>query len=51
MTEQDSSAAAEEVISVRGLCAGYNGEVVLEDVDLSVRALDFVGLVGPNRHS
>jgi len=38
----------QEVISVRHLWAGYNGEPVLEDVTLSVKELDFIGLIGPN---
>jgi len=39
---------AREVIAVQNLWAGYDGEPVLEDVDLSVRERDFVGLIGPN---
>lgn len=38
----------QEVVSVRNLWAGYDHRVVLEDVNLSVRARDFVGIVGPN---
>jgi zinc transport system ATP-binding protein len=41
-------AEAEEVISVQHLWAGYGHEAVLEDINLSVRELDFVGLMGPN---
>jgi len=37
-----------EVISIRHLWAGYGGEPVLEDVNLSVKELDFIGLIGPN---
>ena len=37
-----------EVIAVRGLRAGYNGERVLEDINLTVYERDFVGLIGPN---
>jgi zinc transport system ATP-binding protein len=37
-----------EVISVTHLWAGYDSEPVLEDINLSVRELDFVGLIGPN---
>ena len=40
--------ASQEVISVRHLWAGYGGEPVLEDINLSVKALDFIGLIGPN---
>jgi len=37
-----------EVISVRHLWAGYEGEQVLEDVNLTVYERDFIGLIGPN---
>jgi len=37
-----------EVISVQHLWATYDGEPVLEDINLSVRELDFIGLIGPN---
>jgi zinc transport system ATP-binding protein len=37
-----------EVIAIRNLWAGYEHEQVLEDVNLSVRETDFVGLIGPN---
>jgi zinc transport system ATP-binding protein len=37
-----------EVIAIRNLWAGYEHEQVLEDVNLSVQALDFIGLIGPN---
>ncbi len=36
------------VISTRGLCAGYDGETILENIDLSVKRCDFIGLIGPN---
>ncbi len=38
----------DEVIALRGVWAGYDGQVVLEDVDLSVQRRDFIGIVGPN---
>ncbi len=38
----------QEVISVRHLSAGYGHEVVLENVNLSVKERDFIGIVGPN---
>ena len=38
----------EVVISVKGLWAGYDGEAVLQDVNLEVHAGDFIGLIGPN---
>jgi zinc transport system ATP-binding protein len=37
-----------EVISIRHLWAGYDREPVLEDINLSVKELDFIGLIGPN---
>jgi zinc transport system ATP-binding protein len=37
-----------EVISIRHLWARYTREPVLEDVNLSVKELDFIGLIGPN---
>ena len=37
-----------EVVSVQHVYAGYEGEDVLEDINLSVRQGDFVGLMGPN---
>ena len=40
--------ARQEVISIQNLWAGYEHDVVLEDVNLSVRELDFMGLIGPN---
>jgi len=38
----------QKVIDIRHLWAGYDGQMVLQDVNLSLHALDFVGLVGPN---
>lgn len=37
-----------EVISIRHLWAGYDGDLVLQDVNLSVEEGDFIGLIGPN---
>lgn len=37
-----------EVISIQQLWAGYDHQAVLEDINLSVRELDFIGIVGPN---
>ncbi len=44
----DEPAKLSEVISIRHLWAAYNGEPVLEDFNLSVKELDFIGLIGPN---
>jgi zinc transport system ATP-binding protein len=37
-----------EVISVQHIWATYDGEPVLEDINLSVGEFDFIGLIGPN---
>jgi zinc transport system ATP-binding protein len=37
-----------EVIAVERVWAGYHGQVAIEDVSLSVKEGDFVGLIGPN---
>lgn len=37
-----------EVITIRGLWAGYEREQVLEDINLTVYERDFIGLLGPN---
>ena len=48
MSQMDGGTVPREVIAVRGLWAGYNGETVLEDVNLAVYERDFIGLIGPN---
>jgi zinc transport system ATP-binding protein len=48
MGERAVSDAGREVISVRHLWVAYREHVVLEDVNLSVKELDFIGIVGPN---
>lgn len=48
MVHERRITGSREVISVRGLWAGYNGEIVLQDVNLSVEEGDFIGLIGPN---
>lgn len=37
-----------ELVSLQGISAAYNGELVLENVDLSVYEKDFLGIIGPN---
>lgn len=37
-----------EVIALRDVWAGYDHQAVLQGVNLSVKALDFIGIVGPN---
>jgi zinc transport system ATP-binding protein len=48
MEPMDTSDGGLEVISIQHLWAGYDREPVLEDINLSVKALDFIGLIGPN---
>lgn len=48
MTDRGTDTTAHEVIAVRHLWAGYDEDPVLEDINLSVRELDFIGLIGPN---
>jgi zinc transport system ATP-binding protein len=48
MEDVERESQPREVISVAHLWAGYDHEPVLEDINLSVRELDFVGLIGPN---
>lgn len=38
----------QEAIAIQNLWAGYNGDPVLQDINLSVKELDFIGLIGPN---
>lgn len=38
----------DSVIQIEGLTFSYDGSPVLEDVDLAIRARDFVSVVGPN---
>jgi zinc transport system ATP-binding protein len=37
-----------EIISIRHLWAAYGNDMVLEDINLSVKELDFIGIIGPN---
>jgi len=36
------------LVEIRNLYAGYNGESVLRDINLSIEESDFIGLIGPN---
>lgn len=38
----------EEIVRLRGVCVEYRGVPALEEVDLSVRQRDFLGIIGPN---
>ncbi len=35
-------------IEIKGLSAGYGGGTVIENIDLTVEAEDYVGIIGPN---
>lgn len=48
MDRAGGNGTRQEVISLRHVWASYDHRTVLEDVNLSVNALDFVGIVGPN---
>lgn len=48
MGQAEAGDESREVISIRHLWAGYDHQAVLEDVNLSVKELDFIGIVGPN---
>jgi zinc transport system ATP-binding protein len=36
------------LVDIRQLSAGYNGETILEDINLTIEREDFIGLIGPN---
>ena len=48
ITFPDKNQIAQEAIAIQNLWAGYNADPVLEDINLSVKELDFIGLIGPN---
>jgi zinc transport system ATP-binding protein len=48
MEQIETTDRLREVISIHHLWAGYGDQIVLEDVNLSVQELDFIGIVGPN---
>jgi len=48
MGHTETTGKPREMISIRHLWAGYDNEPVLEDITLSVKELDFIGLIGPN---
>ncbi len=45
---RSTPAPTDEVIGVERLCVEFDGDHVLEDVDLTIRSGDFVALLGPN---
>jgi len=38
----------EELLSLQRVTVGYNHHPILQDVDFAVKALDFIGVIGPN---
>lgn len=36
------------IIELKNICAGYDNQTVLTDINLSVKSLDFIGIIGPN---
>jgi zinc transport system ATP-binding protein len=38
----------QDALAIRHLYAGYGHQMVLQDVNLAVKPLDFIGIVGPN---
>jgi len=44
----EDASPQEELLGAEGLSFGYGRDLVIDDVDLSVRAGEFVALVGPN---
>lgn len=38
----------DKILEIQGVTAGYNGHIVLENVNLSVHERDFIGVVGAN---
>jgi zinc transport system ATP-binding protein len=37
-----------EILELKDVCAGYDGEMVLKDVCFNIGDLDFIGVIGPN---
>jgi len=36
------------IITINNLWAGYEQEPILEDINLTIEELDFLGIIGPN---
>jgi ABC-type Mn2+/Zn2+ transport system ATPase subunit len=45
---RDAAAAANSAIYMKGVCAGYFGRDVLDEVSFDVKRGEFVGIIGPN---
>ena len=37
-----------KLIELKGLSAGYDGEIILKNVNFSIYEKDFIGIIGPN---
>ena len=37
-----------DVIQINNMWAGYDNDLVLEDINMTVHEKDFIGLIGPN---
>lgn len=38
----------EPLIEIKNICAGYNGQRIIENINLTVYENDFLGIIGPN---
>lgn len=38
----------EKILELKGVSAGYDSEIVISDVNLTVHSNDFIGMIGPN---
>ena len=38
----------QKILDIKSVTAGYNGNIVLQDINLSIYEKDFLGLIGPN---
>lgn len=48
MEPEGDTSTAREVIRIENVWAGYNGTPVLEEINLSIKEDDFLGIIGPN---
>jgi zinc transport system ATP-binding protein len=45
---KDPQTQTPPLVEIRNLYAGYNGDTVLDDINLTIIQDDFIGLIGPN---
>ena len=48
MRQTKTTDTSQEVISIEKLWAGYEQEAILENINLSVKERDYIGIIGPN---